>query len=599
MSALVAALAAHDPQAVAVDPAGAEPLTYAALAQAVAAMRPDLALFDRARPVALQLDHGVDELLWELALLDAGIPVLSLPTFYTAQQSAHALAASGAQALVTAQDVRLLDHARVQLPAGTARITFTSGSTGTPRGICLSEAQMLATAQAVIGHVGSHHAGRHLALLPPGILLETVAGLFATLLAGGTYVVAGADRLGLANPFRPDFASMARAVTGHRATSLILVPELLAGLVGAIDSGCSAPTELTLVAVGGARIAPALIQRARAAGIPVRQGYGLTECCSVVTLQDADDASADNAGRALGHQQVSIAADGEILVSGTLCLGAIGGEPLPSPYPTGDIGSLDEQGRLHVTGRKSSMIVTSHGRNLAPEWLEEVLLAQPAVAQCMAWGDGLPAPRALLVPAHPQADLAAAVAAANAQLPEYARIAGWQEAAHFLPDNGLLTGNGRLRRQAIAAAYLADEPAFFTRLEADTVRQRLAFLSVPQVQAGLAGTISLRVYRDYLTQAYHHVSHTVPLMQAARARLLDRPELVAALDEYIEEETGHEEWILGDIAAAGGDKEWARNSTPHPATRAMVDHAYRTINEGNPVCFFGMVYVLESVSVAL
>lgn len=596
----IARRAAAEPQAIALDPVMGATLTYAELHlelhRLAAQAKQD---FDLSRPVALQIEHGRDEVLWELALLAAGVPALSLPTFYTLAQAQHALAASGAQALVGAAGVTLLDYAPVVLPAGTARITFTSGSTGTPRGVCLSALLLDRTAQAVVARVGVEHAGRHLALLPPGILLETVAGLFATLFAGGIYVAVPAQVAGLGNPFRPDFPAMLRAIGTSRANSLILVPELLAGLVGAVSRGCPSPTGLTLVAVGGARVPQTLIEQARAAGIPARQGYGLTECGSVVTLQDAGDAGADNAGRPLDHVQVSIAADGEIMVAGELCLGTIGGTAPQAPYATGDIGHLDAVGRLHIDGRKSNLIVTSHGRNVSPEWVEQELLAQPDIAQCMVYGDGLPQPQALLVPAHPQADLAAAVAAANAGLPLYAQVSDWQEVAHFTPDNGLLTGNGRLKRAEISALWLAGEPVFFTRLEAATVRQRIAFLSVPQVRAGVAGEIGLGTYLDYLTQAFHHVSHTVPLMQAARAHLAHRPDLIAALDEYIAEETGHEEWILNDIAAAGGDAVRARHSVPHAATQAMVDHAYRTIAEGNPAAFFGMVYVLESISVAL
>jgi pyrroloquinoline quinone (PQQ) biosynthesis protein C len=88
-------------------------------------------------------------------------------------------------------------------------------------------------------------------------------------------------------------------------------------------------------------------------------------------------------------------------------------------------------------------------------------------------------------------------------------------------------------------------------------------------------------------------------MEEARARLGDRPGLVHALDEYIEEETGHEQWILADIEAAGGDADAVAASEPAPATKAMVDHAYRTIREGNPAAFFGMVYVLEGTSIAM
>ena len=331
----------------------------------------------------------------------------------------------------------------------------------------------------------------------------------------------------------------------------------------------------------------------------MRQGYGLTEFASVVSLEGENAASAGSAGRLLPHVTARIADDGEIMLSGPQCLGTIGAPAAAGEYATGDIGRIDADGQLWIEGRKSSLIVTSFGRNISPEWVESALLLQPEILQVMVHGDGLPQPEALVVPASPDADIAAAVARANAALPAYAQIAGWREVAHFTPMNGQLTGNGRLRRKAIADYWLAEPLPFSRRLEAATIRDRLRFLGVPQVQAGLAGTISLTVYRNYLAQAYHHVRHTVPLMQAAHARLAHRPELIAALDEYIAEETGHEEWILSDIAVAGGDAEAVRRSDPAPATAAMVAHAYDTIRGGNPVAFFGMVYVLESVSVAL
>jgi heme oxygenase len=88
-------------------------------------------------------------------------------------------------------------------------------------------------------------------------------------------------------------------------------------------------------------------------------------------------------------------------------------------------------------------------------------------------------------------------------------------------------------------------------------------------------------------------------MEAARARLTDNALLVEALDDYIEEETGHEAWILDDIDAAGGDGGDVAVSDPDPATARMVQHAYSTIRAGNPAAFFGMVYVLEGTSIAM
>jgi pyrroloquinoline quinone (PQQ) biosynthesis protein C len=140
---------------------------------------------------------------------------------------------------------------------------------------------------------------------------------------------------------------------------------------------------------------------------------------------------------------------------------------------------------------------------------------------------------------------------------------------------------------------------FFDRLVTETAEAQQSLLVVPQLQAGLTGKIDRETYIAYLTQAYHHVCHTVPLLSAARARLEDKPHFARALDEYIEEETGHEQWILNDIAAAGGDASAAAASKPNPATSAMVNHAYEVIEHGNAAAMFGMVYVLEGTSVAM
>lgn len=598
MTSLASTLIAYADRVAIEDGTGTR-ITYAALAERVAAeMRAIGEALPEGRPLALDLDHGQRSVICELAALELGVPVLSLPTFFTADQRKHALRACGASAMAAAAGYIPLDNDRVTLLSDTARITFTSGSTGTPKGICLSAEHMLIVARSVVEAVGTEHAGRHLAVLPPGILLETVAGFLPTLLAGGTYVCPPQTAIGLGDPFRPDFAALFQAVDEQRITSLILVPEYLGGLVAAMESVGHSLPRLTLVAVGGARTPPALLARARALGLPVRQGYGLTECASVVSLQAADDMS-DGVGRPLAHIRATTAADGEILLDGPVHLGTIGEARVPGSLATGDIGRIDAAGRLHIEGRKSSLIVTTFGRNISPEWIEAALLAQPGVAQAVVYGDGLATLQALLVAGSPNADLDRAVAAANATLPAYAQVAQWRPAAPFTPANGRLTGNGRLVRKAILAAYPDGATPFFTELEAATWPDRLRFLSVAQVRAGLAGAISRETYIAYLTQAYHHVRHTVPLMREARARLGHRPELVAALDDYIVEESGHEEWILNDIAAAGSNAALAAASAPAAATRAMVDHAYARIRTGNPASFFGMVYVLESVSVAL
>ena len=128
----------------------------------------------------------------------------------------------------------------------------------------------------------------------------------------------------------------------------------------------------------------------------------------------------------------------------------------------------------------------------------------------------------------------------------------------------------------------------------------MGLLSAPIIQACLRGEVSLPSYLAFLREAYHHVSHTVALMRACQSRLGGRPGWThAALEEYIAEEIGHEEWILDDIRACGGDAEAVRSGAPAHATEVMVAYAYDTIARRNPMGFFGMVHVLEGTSVSL
>ena len=140
----------------------------------------------------------------------------------------------------------------------------------------------------------------------------------------------------------------------------------------------------------------------------------------------------------------------------------------------------------------------------------------------------------------------------------------------------------------------------YEQLLAATEAERNELQSLPILRAGASGQVSLTAYIAFLTEAYHHVKHTTPLLMACGARLPERYEwLRTAVAEYIEEEVGHQEWILNDIKACGGDAEAVRTGKPRVATELMVAYAYDTIARVNPVGFFGMVLVLEGTSVAL
>jgi pyrroloquinoline quinone (PQQ) biosynthesis protein C len=142
--------------------------------------------------------------------------------------------------------------------------------------------------------------------------------------------------------------------------------------------------------------------------------------------------------------------------------------------------------------------------------------------------------------------------------------------------------------------------SFCERLALETAADREFLVAAPVIRRCLDGEVSRQQYVAFLTEAYHHVRHTVPLLMAVGSRLPEGMDwLRQEILHYLDEEAGHEEWILNDIRHAGGDRDAAAASRPSLPTEAMVAYAYDTVMRRNPVGFFGMVHVLEGTSVAL
>jgi len=142
--------------------------------------------------------------------------------------------------------------------------------------------------------------------------------------------------------------------------------------------------------------------------------------------------------------------------------------------------------------------------------------------------------------------------------------------------------------------------AFYDDLQGATAAERSALLRVPILQDALRGDIGLGQYVAFLTEAYHHVRHTVPLLMACGGRLPQRLNwLRAAIGKYVEEEIGHDEWILADLTACGADAAAIRAAEPALETSSMLAYAYHQIDRRNPIGFFGMVHVLEGTSIAI
>lgn len=262
-------------------------------------------------PVAIDMDNGVNWVLADLTLLAMGLPCVPLPPFLSASQNEAALRDSGAIAVITARGIRRRKARPAAMPSDTAKISYASSKP--LRASYLTEAAMLATAADTANRFGAEMAGIHLPVLPLPALLENVAGLYATLLAGGTCAPLAARAIGLTSPARPNYAALLAAIVDAQATSLILAPDLFDGLVTSMEARRMRLPTLRLVAIGGAPIAARLQERATAIGLPVVLNYGLSASGSVISV----DAAISGATGGATDKIPMLAANGEVTVGGT------------------------------------------------------------------------------------------------------------------------------------------------------------------------------------------------------------------------------------------------------------------------------------------
>jgi o-succinylbenzoate---CoA ligase len=257
-----------------------------------------------------------------------------------------------------------------------AILVHTSGTSGAPKPVGLTYGNWLWSALGSGVALGVAREERWLCTLP----LSHVGGL-SILMRSAIYATTALVHA------RFETDRVLHALRHDGVTVVSLVPTTLARL---LDAGLRDPPALRCALIGGGPVAPELLRRARDAGVPVAQTYGLTEACSQVTTARPGDEQPD-AGPPLFCTRVRMAGDGEILVAGpTLASAGPGGW-----HPTGDLGDLDGDGRLRVTGRKADTIVTG-GENVAPTEVEAVLAEHPAVAEAAVharpdpdWGEAV------------------------------------------------------------------------------------------------------------------------------------------------------------------------------------------------------------------
>ena len=434
------------------------------------------------RVIGIYAPNGLEWAMAQLACAFAGKVAVPLPTFFSGTQLSHVGKDASVELVLTNQnllgrmqklgvDVLLIDGQNQQDNAanfveGFGQIIYTSGSTGQPKGVRHESGQVGWSTAALASAIGASADDSYLSVLPLPLLLETICAIFIPTLVGASVYFDShlAQAIG-----QGEVVGIAEAFEARKPTISVLVPQLLRMWVGELKTiDRRAPSTLRFVAAGGAPVSIPLAEAAWDVGIPVHEGYGLSECCSVVSVNRPGSRQAGTVGQPLAGLSVSIDS-GEIVVDGpSVTDGYLGQSNATRPWRTGDLGAIDNNGFVTVHGRKDNLIVTSFGRNVSPEWIETMLLGDPRIAICAVVGHAQPFLTALIVYSSAgagwfenasEAEVMALISTACDGCPDYAipgaaLVVSIKEAM----SHQLLTPNGRLCRKEIDSFCMTKAP---------------------------------------------------------------------------------------------------------------------------------------------
>lgn len=371
-------------------------------------------------------------------------------------------------------------------PDDLAEIIFTSGTTGTPKGVKLSHRNILSNVEAVNRVFPAGPRFKPLSILPLSHLLEQTVGLLLPLRGGTSIAYAGA--------LQP--AAIQRDMAEYRVTTMVLVPRILSVFMDAIERGVrregrervwnlmcrvaehlprparrllfrrvirSFGGRLDFLVTGGAPLEPELEHKWELMGIAILQGYGATEASPIITATALDDRVPRSVGKALPGTHLALAEDGEIRVKGPNIMQGYWNNPDATAealtggyYNTGDLGELDSQGRLYLKGRKKNMIVLANGLNVFPEDVEQALRRVHGVVDAVvmtvpsSYG---PQIHAVLLSDSRNADAAAIVRQANLDLAPHQRVRSQQ----IWPDADFpRTHTAKVKRAEVATYVLTE-----------------------------------------------------------------------------------------------------------------------------------------------
>ncbi|MGY0490746.1 AMP-dependent synthetase/ligase [Streptomyces sp. WG-D5] len=438
-------------------------------------------------------------------------------------------------------------HRRAITPESTATIIYTSGTTGRPKGCVISHGNFMYEADTVVAYWEpvfsskrdrtpatllflplAHVFGRmvEVAAIRGGVKLAHQPELRASVLMPDlqsfkpTFILAvpyifekvfsaarrKAESEGRAGPFEKAVecavkyadAQEARAFgTGpgpsaslrmqHSVFDKLVYSKVRAAMGGRVRHAFS----------GGSGMDRRLGLFFEGAGVSVFEGYGLTESTAAATANPPEQTRYGTVGQAIPGSSVHIADDGEVWVYGRNIFQGYLNDPKATDsslydgwLATGDLGSLDEDGYLTITGRKKEILVTSGGKSVSPQQLEERVRDHPLIAQCLVVGNDRPyiaalvtldnesvehwlgmrgkqsmTPTELVRDPDLETEVRRAVVAANTLVSQAESIRTFRILAHqFTEEHGLLTPSLKLKRKAIESAYSAEVDALYGSL---------------------------------------------------------------------------------------------------------------------------------------
>ena len=337
------------------------------------------------------------------------------------------------------------------------KLTFTSGTTSSPKGVLLTADGQVEVAESLLKQLSSVNIKRHLSLIPFSILLENIGGIYSMAIQGGELIVLSNTKTGLSGSSQFDMGMCFASIEKFKPQSIILLPQMLKEFITFLRSNSKDISYIKFIAVGGSKIAPQLIHDAKELGLPVFEGYGLTECCSVVSVNIPSNEAIGSVGQPLPGREVRVNKNNEIEVKMKNSFRYLSDEKNSDAwFSTGDLGRID-QGYIYITGRKKNILITSYGRNVSPEWPEALLNDHKDINQSIILCDEESYLQALILlnkkSIRPD-EAVTIIEQTNRKLPDYAQILKYLIIDEpTILNNKNLTLNGQLSRGWLIEQY--------------------------------------------------------------------------------------------------------------------------------------------------